>query len=134
MSYLLDTNACIQYLNGTSAALRSKLESCQPDDIFLCSVVRAELFYGAIKSANSPKNIQQLRHFLDRFTSLPFDNQSAEIYGEVRAQLEKEGNVIGPYDLMIAAIALSNKMTLISHNTREFIRIKHLDLEDWETE
>lgn len=134
MSYLLDTNACIQYLNGTSANLRGKLESSQPEEIFLCAIVRAELFYGAIKSANASKNVQKLRYFLDRFTSLPFDDQSAEIYGEIRAQLEREGNIIGPYDLMIAAIALANKATLVSHNTREFGRIKHLDLEDWETE
>ena len=134
MSYLLDTNACIQYLNGTSASLRHKLESSQPEDIFLCAVVKAELFYGAIKSANASKNVQKLRHFLNRFISLPFDDQCAEIYGEIRAQLEKEGNVIGPYDLMIAAIALANKVTLVSHNAREFGRIKHLDLEDWEAE
>jgi tRNA(fMet)-specific endonuclease VapC len=130
---MLDTNACIQYLNGTSTHLRRKLESSQPEEIFLCAIVRAELFYGAIKSANVSKNVQKLRHFLNRFISLPFDDQSAEIYGEIRTQLEKEGNVIGPYDLMIAAIALSNKVILVSHNTREFSRIKHLDLEDWET-
>ena len=78
--------------------------------------------------------MKKLRHFLNRFISLPFDDQCAEIYGEIRRQLEKEGNVIGPYDLMIAAIALANKVILVSHNTREFSRIKHLDLEDWETE
>jgi tRNA(fMet)-specific endonuclease VapC len=134
MSYILDTNACIQYLNGTSACLRRKLESNLQEDIFLCAVVRAELFYGAIKSANAAKNIQKLRHFTDRFTSLPFDDGCTEIYGEIRVQLEKKGKIIGPYDLMIAAIALANKMTLISHNTREFGRIKDLQLEDWETE
>ena len=75
MSYLLDTNACIQYLNGTSASLRHKLESSQPEDIFLCAVVKAELFYGAIKSANASKNVQKLRHFLNRFISLPFKSK-----------------------------------------------------------
>ena len=81
MNYMLDTNACIQYLNGTSTHLRRKLESSQPEEIFLCAIVRAELFYGAIKSANASKNVQKLRHFLNRFISLPFDDQSAEIYG-----------------------------------------------------
>ena len=88
MSYLLDTNACIQYLNGTSANLKRKLESRQPEEIYLCAVVRAELFYGAIKSANTSRNVQKLRHFLGRFISLPFDDQSAEIYGELRTQLD----------------------------------------------
>ena len=134
MSYILDTNACIQYLNGTSAYLRRKLESNLPEEIFLCSVVRAELFYGAIKSANVAKNVLKLRHFTDRFISFPFDDGCAEIYWEIRAQLETEGKVIGPYDLMIAATALTNKMTLISHNTREFGRIKDLQIEDWEIE
>ena len=134
MSYLLDTNACIQYLNGKSANLRRKLESKHPEDIFLCAVVRAELFYGAMKSANASRNVQKLRVFLNRFISLPLDDQGAEIYGEIRTQLEKEGNVIGPYDLLIAAIALANKVTLVTHNIREFGRIKPLELEDWETE
>jgi tRNA(fMet)-specific endonuclease VapC len=134
MSYLLDTNACIQYLNGTSASLRRRLESSRPEDVFLCAVVRAELFYGAIKSANVSKNVLKLKHFLNRFTSLPFDDQSAEVYGEIRVQLEKEGNIIGPYDLMIAAIALANQITLITHNIREFSRIRQLELQDWEQE
>lgn len=134
MSYILDTNACIQYLNGTSACLRHKLESNLPENIFLCAVVRAELFYGAIKSANADQNVEKLRHFTDRFTSLPFDDGCAEVYGEIRSQLETEGKLIGPYDLMIAAIAVANKMTLISHNTREFSRVKNLQLEDWETQ
>jgi tRNA(fMet)-specific endonuclease VapC len=129
MSFLLDTNACIQYLNGTSPSLRRKLEFSQPEEIYLCTVVRAELFYGAIKSANASKNVQKLRHFLNRFISLPFDDQSAEIYGELRTQLEKEGNVIGPYDLMIAAIALANKVSLVTHNLREFGRIRQLELQ-----
>jgi len=134
MSYLLDTNACIQYLNGTSASLRRRLESSRPEDVFLCAIVRAELFYGAIKSANVSKNVLKLKHFLNRFTSLSFDDQSAEIYGEIRVQLEKEGNIIGPYDLMIAAIALANQITLITHNIREFSRIRQLELQDWEQE
>lgn len=134
MSYLLDTNVCIQYLNGTLANLKGKLESKQPEEICLCAVVRAELFYGAIKSVNASGNVQKLRHFLNRFILFPFDDQSAEIYGKLRTQLEKDGNVIGPYDLLIAATALANRVTLVMHNTREFGRIKHLDLEDWETE
>ena len=74
MSYLLDTNACIQYLNGTSANLKSKLESCQPEEIILCAVVKAELFYGAIKSTNVSKNVEKLRHFVSKFISFPFDD------------------------------------------------------------
>lgn len=132
MSFLLDTNVCVQYLNGTSTTLKHNFESCQSDLIYLCSIVKAELMYGAIKSANPKKNMPKLKRFLEGFVSLSFDDQCAEVYGEIRAQLEKEGNIIGPYDMMIAAVALRNNMTLISHNTREFSRIPLLDLDDWE--
>lgn len=67
-----------------------------------------------------------------QFTSLPFDDSAAEIYGRIRAELEAVGMLIGPYDMMIAAIALANDLTLVTHNTREFGRVAGLKVEDWE--
>lgn len=106
MSYLLDTNVCIKYLNGTSDRIRNKIESLTSDDIVVCPVVKVELHYGAMKSKNPDKNIEIQQKFVNRFVSLPFDDDSAKIYGEIRAQLEKSGTPIGPNDLLIAAIAL----------------------------
>ncbi len=133
MTYLLDTNTCIRHLNGTSGSVRRRMESARPSDLALCSVVKAELFYGSLKSARPKRNLKKLVHFLSRFASLPFDDPAARIYGGIRARLEKQGTLIGPNDLLIAAIALASKATLVTHNTREFSRVKGLKLEDWES-
>jgi tRNA(fMet)-specific endonuclease VapC len=117
MTYLLDTNTCIKYLNGKSENVRHRLEALQPQDIVLCSVVKAELFYGAMKSANSQKNLVKLQPFVSRFVSLSFDDEAAAEYGRIRAQLEKQGTLIGPNDLLIAAIGLANDVTVVTHNT-----------------
>lgn len=132
MTYLLDANTCIQFLNGRSENVRTRLESEHPEDIFLCSVVKAELLYGAFKSARPVENLDRLRFFFRRFISLPFDDTATEAYGNLRARLERIGTLIGPNDLFIAAIALSRGVTLVTNNTREFSRVEGLHLEDWE--
>ena len=132
MSYLLDTNTCIKYLNGRSDNIRKNIESKHPQDIMVCSVVKAELFYGSMKSINPEKNLEKQRRFVNLFMSLSFDDRAAEVYSLVRAQLEKLGTPIGPNDLLIASIALANNLTLVTNNTDEFARVENLHLEDWE--
>lgn len=132
MPYMLDTNVCILYLNGRSERIQEKIESLSFQEVSLCSVVKAELIYGALKSGNPEKNLEKLGFFTMHFSSFPFDDSAAEIYGGIRRQLEKEGTPIGPNDLMIGAIALANQMTLVTHNIKEFCRIKELSVEDWE--
>ena len=132
MTFLLDTNVCIRYLNGRSESVRTYLESTDPSEVILCSIVKAELFYGVMKSNNSAKNLVKLQHFVSPFASVPFDDSAAEIYGNIRTQLERAGTPIGPNDLQIAAIALANELTLVTHNTREFSRVSNLRIEDWE--
>jgi tRNA(fMet)-specific endonuclease VapC len=132
MSFLFDANACISYLNNYLSPIRRKLEQVPPSQI--CSVVKAELFYGAMKSQNPAKTLALQEIFLNQFVSLPFDDRAAKIFGEIRAHLARLGTPIGPYDLQIAAIALANDVTLVTHNTREFSRVPHLRIEDWETE
>ena len=132
MKYLLDTNVCIRYLNGRSKNIRKNIATKRPQDIFLCSIVKAELFYGSMKSDFPDKNLARQKNFVDHFISLPFDDKAAEVYGRIRAQLEKAGTPIGPNDLLIAAIALSNGLTLATANIREFTRVENLACEDWE--
>jgi tRNA(fMet)-specific endonuclease VapC len=132
MSFLLDSNACIRYLNGRSSRIRQHLEAVQPREVVLCSVVKAELFYGAMKSARVAENLARIEAFAGRFGSLPFDDAAAAVYGDIRARLERQGRTIGPNDLLIAAIALAHAATLVTHNTGEFSRIEELRLEDWE--
>jgi len=132
MTYLLDTNTCIKYLNGRSENIRLNLESRNSVDIVLCSIVKAKLYYGAMKSQNPEKTLTKLNQFLERFISLPFDDDASKAYGKIRAKLEKKGTPIGPNDLLIAATALASNVTLVTNNTKEFGRVEGLELEDWE--
>lgn len=133
MIYLLDTNACVMYLNGRSPNLRQRLDSLRPDDVAVCSVVKAELFYGAMKSRNRVTTLAAQQQFLAPFASLAFDDAAAEIYAEIRAGLEIVGKPIGGNDMMIAAIAISAGLTLVTHNSQEFERVSGLVFQDWES-
>lgn len=134
MRYLLDTNVCVMYLNGRATIVRDRLLSVPFEDMAVCSVVKAELFYGAMRSNNPTRTLERQQEFLGRFASLPFDDEAAIICGQIRAHLARAGTPIGAYDLQIAAIALENNLTLVTHNTREFERVDGLRVEDWEIE
>lgn len=132
MTYLLDTNVCIRLLNNTSMAVRNRLLIEQPENIYLCTVVQVELYYGAYRSTHPERNLVLLERFFQQFSILALDSQAARITGEIRAQLAALGTPIGPYDVQIAAIALANNLTLVTHNTSEFRRVQGLLIEDWE--
>ena len=131
---LLDTNTCIHFLNGSSKAVADQMRSRPPSEIVLCSIVKAELLYGARHSRRVEDNLRLLDHFFTPLASLPFDDRCAEEYGLIRAQLAVQGSLIGPNDLMIAAIARAHDTTLVTHNIREFSRVAGLRLTDWEEE
>lgn len=134
MKYLLDTNICIRYLNRRSARIIRRMDAESPEDIVICSVTRAELIFGAMKSNNPEKTRNSQREFLEPLSTLSFDDAAAEHYGRIRAELEIAGTPIGPNDLLIAAIALTHGLIVVTHNTREFSRINGLKIEDWEDE
>ena len=130
--WLPDTNVWIRYLNPQASPVKACFLRYPADQIFLCDVVKAELYYGAFKSMRREENLALLDELSNGFLSLPFDGNAAHHFGRIRAGLAKAGNPIGPYDLQIAAIALSHSLTLVTHNTREFSRVAGLHLEDWE--
>jgi tRNA(fMet)-specific endonuclease VapC len=132
MRYLLDTNTCIRYLNGRSASVLEHLDQTPETDVCVCSVVKFELRFGALRSQNIAKTLTQQENFLNRYISLPFDDEAQLHAARIRADLARTGTPIGPYDLLIASIALANNLILVTHNTREFVRIADLQLEDWE--
>lgn len=134
MKYLLDTNACIRYLTGRSELLRERIDGTGDEQIVVCSIVEAELFFGAAKSSNPLKTLERQRQFLARFGSLPFDSLAAGTYGPVRAAIEAAGTPIGAHDLLIAAIALSCQLTVVTANTAEFQRVPGLQVENWEVD
>lgn len=133
MRYLLDTNTCIGVLTNRVPALVERWKRTPSSQVRLCSVVKAELLFGAEKSSRRELVLQKLQLFFSRFRSIPFDDTAAHTYGGLRAALEKEGRTIGPNDMLIAAIALANGLTMVTHNTAEFSRVHGLVLEDWET-
>lgn len=131
MTYLLDTDTCIGWLNRRQPALLHRLEQTDPGQLVLCSVVRAELLVGALKSARRDENLHRLACFFPHFPSLAFDDHAADFYSHIRAELERRGTPIGGNDLMIAAIARSRGLILVTHNTAEFGRVPDLTIEDW---
>jgi tRNA(fMet)-specific endonuclease VapC len=123
---------CAAFLRQRDPLVVQRIRARRPDELRLCSVVQAELYYGAYKSPKPAANLALLAVFLPKFLSLPFDDTAAEVYGRIRADLAAKGTPIGPNDLMIAAIALANGCTLVTHNTREFSRVTGLAIEDWQ--
>jgi len=130
--YLLDTNVCIRLLNEAHPGILRQFQTRSPTDIALCSVVKAELLFGARRSARIEQNLQRLKLFFAPLNSLPFDDLCAEHYALIRTDLLAQGTLIGPNDLMIAAIARAHDAVLVTHNTSEFGRVIGLRLEDWE--
>ena len=129
--YLLDTNICIYALNGKHPALTEKLLSISPDDICISSVTVGELEYGAAKSKWSDKTRQMIYAFLSNFAVLSFDETDALLFGRLRSKLAADGTPIGAYDVMIAAQGVNRKLTVVTHNTKEFSRVPGIVLEDW---
>ena len=129
--YLLDTNICIYVLKNTYPSLTRKVFSFSPSQIAMSSVTIYELEYGAAKSNWGERTRHLLGQFIAPFTVLPFDSDDAVTAGKIRAFLEKQGNIIGPYDYQIAAQGITKGLTVVTHNVREFERIPCIILEDW---
>ncbi len=132
MTRLLDANACIRYLNGRSALLRQRLMAHPPSDIAVCSIAKAEMYAGALRSTEPSQSRARQVEFQGGFVSLPFDDTAAEEAARIKAHLFAVGMPIGPYDIQIAAIALANNLILVTHDTSEFARVPGLQIEDWE--
>lgn len=131
MSWFLDTNICIYALKDKFPLIGKRLAKHVPEDIKIPSLVYAELMLGARKSNQPEKTRDTVRFFLAPFEVVPFCQKAAEIYAEIRGDLEQDGKIIGPNDLVIAATVLAHSGRLVTHDTREFSRIAHLKLEDW---
>lgn len=132
MRYLLDTNAVISILRGRSRSLLARYVTVPRVRICTCSPVRAELFYGSLRSAKPVENRAKQEEFLEGLTSFDFDDSAADAYARARAQVEANGGSLGAMDYVIAAIAVANDLTLITHNVREFSRVPGLRYDDWE--
>jgi tRNA(fMet)-specific endonuclease VapC len=128
---LLDTNICIAYLHRGEQNVIQKFAQTNPRELVLCSVVKAELLYGARNSQRVNDNLQRLAQFFANFDSLAFDDRAADFYGMNRSMFTKSGTPIGINDLLIASIALAHDLAVITRNTSEFMRVPGLRLESW---
>lgn len=129
--YLLDTNILSYWMRGDEALIR-RIKAYPPSALSLSAVSLAEILYGIekspIKKAERTRKIQRIASQIDIHA---FDVKAAPHYAVIRAYLEKKGCVISERDMQIAAIAQTNGLTLVTHNTREFLRIANLRVEDW---
>ena len=131
MKALLDTNICIYMIKNKPPEVRKHFQRFTPGDIAISSITVAELQYGVEKSAAREKNALALEAFLLPLEIAPFDLNSALVYGKIRANLERQGTPIGGMDMLIAAQAIAQGFTLITHNLKEFQRIPSLQCETW---
>ena len=131
MKYMLDTNVCIHVIKKKPESVIRRFMELDAGDICISSITYAELMHGVEKSSSRDQNLLALMLLLSPITILPFDGLAAETYGKVRANLENKGTPIGPMDMLIASHALSQGLTLITNNTREFFRVEGLAVEDW---
>ena len=131
MKYMLDTNICIFVIKHKPEHVIRKFIEHEPEDLCISSITYAELMHGVEKSQAREKNRLAIALFLSPISIVDFDNQAAEEYGRIRADLETKGNPIGPMDMLIAGHAISKGLTLVTNNTREFSRIEGLTVEDW---
>lgn len=129
--YLLDTNICIYIINNNPKQVVERIKSLKPPQVKLSSISMAEMEYGVSKSRDRERNRQALIHFASAFDIIEFNDNDAEVYGLIRAELEKKGQIIGPYDMQIAAQAISRDLILVTNNTSEFSRISNIKLENW---
>lgn len=131
MKYLLDTNICIYIIKKKPEAVIKKFTKLRPGSIAISSITLSELYYGVVKSSRPNENMIALQEFISPMIVLDFTDQDALFYGKIRADLEKKGKPIGAMDLLIAAIAKSRELVLVTNNLKEFSRIADLKVENW---
>lgn len=130
LRYMLDTNLCIRVLRDRPPGLRERFNA-EAAALCISSVTLAELLYGAEKSQRPVETRHRVEDFAARLAVLSFDDAAAAHYGDIRADLERRGQVIGPYDLMIAGHARSKGLMVVTGNLGEFTRVAGLRAEDW---
>ena len=131
MKYMLDTNICIFIIKHQPENVIRKFMEHDPGDICISAITYAELAHGVEKSQAKEKNRIALTLFLSEIQIVPFDDLAAQVYGVVRAELQKKGTPIGPLDTLIAAHAKALNLTLVTNNSKEFAGVDGLALDDW---
>lgn len=130
LRYMLDTNVCIRVLRDRPQSARVRFNA-EAAGLCISAVTLAELLHGAAKSNRPNEKRLEVERLVARLDVLPFDEEAAAHFGDIRAELERDGRVIGPYDLMIAGHARSRGLIVVTGNLGEFSRVAGLRCEDW---
>jgi tRNA(fMet)-specific endonuclease VapC len=129
--YFLDTNTCIYYLKGKYKSIEDNFKFVPRYEIKIPVIVKAELLYGIEKSKLKEENRKIYNRFIESLEITNFTDEALNHYAKIRVELEKNGNIIGANDLLIASIVLANNGILVTHNTKEFEKVSGLEIEDW---
>jgi tRNA(fMet)-specific endonuclease VapC len=131
MKFMLDTNTCIYIIKRKPPDVIERFYQTEISQIGISSITLSELLYGVSKSSKPEQNQMALMQFVAPMEVLPYGDDAALCYGDLRAHLEKQGTPIGALDMLIAAHALSIDCTLVTNNVKEFIRIPKLKIDNW---
>ena len=131
MLLMLDTNICIYIIKQKPIRVLDRFKKAEISEITISSITLSELLFGVSKSSKPEQNLMALTQFVAPLDILPYGDEAAQYYGELRAHLEKQGTPIGSLDMLIAAHALSISGTLITNNEKEFNRVPNLNIENW---
>lgn len=130
LRHMLDTNLCIRVLRDRPPGLRLRFNA-EAETLCISTITLTELLHGAAKSGRPAENRREVEGFAARLAVLPFDEAAAAHAGEITAVLERQGRIIGPYDLLIAGHARSRGLVVVTGNLGEFRRVDGLRAEDW---
>ncbi len=130
--YLLDTNILSPLLTPAPPdLLLNRLANIRKEDLYTSAINRGELLYGLLKARKGRSFFVRMERLLDRVQTLSFDLHCANIYGQLRSDLERKGMMLPDLDLMIACVALENRLILVTRNEKHFLRIPQLTVENW---
>lgn len=130
MTYLLDTDTCIYWLRNRQS-VRERVREVGWNQITICVITVAELYYGAYNSARVTENLARAEFFIHNLPVLPLNDIGLRRFGELKAELRRIGQPIADFDLLIASVALAAGYILVTNNTRHYERITGLQLENW---
>ncbi len=130
MTYLLDTDICIYWLKNHQE-VREKVKEVGWNQITICVITGAELYYGAYNSSRVTENLTRAEFFIQQLPILPLSNNALRRFGQLKAELRRIGQPVAEFDLLIASVALAENLILVTNNTRHYERIAGLQLENW---
>jgi tRNA(fMet)-specific endonuclease VapC len=129
--YLLDTDTVIFWLKVRYPQINQKIETLEPDRLFISTVTVAELYFGAYNSSRIKENVSLIDELTSEIQVISLESEAGKFFGRKKAELKRKGEILPDSDLFIAAIAVSNDLVLVSNNERHFSRIEELRLENW---